>query len=274
MKKIGFVDFYLSECHANNYPAWINAAAKKLGLEYKVAYAWAENNVSPLDGITSEEWCKKFGAELCGSLSELCEKSDVIVVLSPSNPEKHLPYAETVLKYGKRTYIDKTFAPDLKTAEKIFELGEKYNTPFFSSSALRYADELCDLAGACTRVEIAGGGSNPAEYIIHQIEMLVKCLGVGATDVKVEKGDKIIYADVIYPDNRVGKMSFKDDFYDFIVTAKSREGESIESKIASPFFNNLIEEILRFFNSGTAPFDTEQTLEVMKIREMFIKALG
>ena len=274
MKKIGFVDYYISEWHANSYPAWIAEAAKNIGEEYKIAYAWAEKYVSPVDGRNTDEWCAAYGAEKCETIAELCEKSDVIMVLAPSNPETHLGYAKEVLKYGKRTYIDKTFAPDLKTAEKIFELGEKYNTPFFSSSALRYADELCDLVGACTRVEIAGGGSNPAEYIIHQIEMLVKCLGVGATDVKVEKGDKIIYADVIYPDNRVGKMSFKDDFYDFIITAKSREGERIESKIVSPFFNNLIEEILRFFNSGTAPFDTEQTLEVMKIREMFIKALG
>ena len=26
MKKIGFVDYYLSEWHANNYPAWIEEA--------------------------------------------------------------------------------------------------------------------------------------------------------------------------------------------------------------------------------------------------------
>ena len=38
MKKIGFVDYYISEWHANNYPAWIDA----LGCDYKVTHAWAE----------------------------------------------------------------------------------------------------------------------------------------------------------------------------------------------------------------------------------------
>ena len=49
MKKIGFIDYYLSEWHANNYPAWINEAADKLGLDCKVAYGWAEKSPSPLD---------------------------------------------------------------------------------------------------------------------------------------------------------------------------------------------------------------------------------
>ena len=37
MKKIGFVDYYISEWHANNYPTWIKEACEKLGTEYKVA---------------------------------------------------------------------------------------------------------------------------------------------------------------------------------------------------------------------------------------------
>ena len=57
MKKIGFVDYYLSEWHANNYVGWIKEACSKLGTDYEVAYAWAEINKSPIDGVTSEEWC-------------------------------------------------------------------------------------------------------------------------------------------------------------------------------------------------------------------------
>ena len=42
MKKIGFVDYYISEWHANNYPAWIDAAAKNAGLDYKAIASYAE----------------------------------------------------------------------------------------------------------------------------------------------------------------------------------------------------------------------------------------
>ena len=98
MKKIGFVDYFISEWHANNYPAWIERICAEMGADYKVAYAWAELDTSPVDGISTAEWCEKFGAERCATIDELCEKSDVIVILSPSNPETHLRYAEAVME--------------------------------------------------------------------------------------------------------------------------------------------------------------------------------
>ena len=82
MKKIGFIDFYLSEWHANNYPGWIKESCEKTGKEFTVAYAWAELDQSPSDGMTSAEWCRKFGCELCGSIEEVCEKSDYIICMT------------------------------------------------------------------------------------------------------------------------------------------------------------------------------------------------
>ena len=38
MKKIGFIDYYISEWHANNYPAWMKDACEKLGYEYDHEY--------------------------------------------------------------------------------------------------------------------------------------------------------------------------------------------------------------------------------------------
>ena len=90
MKKIGFVDYYISEWHANNYPVWIKEICEQTGEEFCIAYAWAERYDSPYDGRNTDEWCAAFGAEKCETIAELCEKSDYILVLSPSNPEKHL----------------------------------------------------------------------------------------------------------------------------------------------------------------------------------------
>ena len=157
MKTIGFADYFLDEWHANNYPAWFKELSEKAGKDFVVKYAWAEID-HPAGGRTTDAWCKDFGVERCNTLEELCEKADYIVVLAPSNPEKHFGYAETVLKYKKNTYIDKTFAPDYATAQAIFALGEKYGTKFFSSSALRYADELTAYAGKAKAVSTLGGG--------------------------------------------------------------------------------------------------------------------
>lgn len=274
MKKIGFVDYYISEWHANNYPDWM-AACENLGGEYKIAYAWAELDVSPEDGVTTAQWCEKYGAEKCDTIEELCEKSDVIVILAPSNPETHLRYAEKVLTYGKRTYIDKTFAPDLETAKKIFAIAEKYNTPFFSSSALRYATEL-DEYPACKSVMTTGGGDSPEEYIIHQAEMVVKKMGTGASEICATSICGQLSFHIKYNDDREALMIYGTGIpFAAYMTA---EGKSSKYKAAkSSYFKILAADILRFFEEGTTSFDGSETLEVMKIRDgvlKSVKALG
>lgn len=269
MKKIGFVDYYISEWHANNYPAWM-AACEELAPEYKIAYAWAELDVSPEDGVTTAEWCEKNGAEKCDTIEELCEKSDVIIILAPSNPEKHLGYAEKVLKYGKRTYIDKTFAPDLETAKKIFAIAKEYGTPFFSTSALRYATEL-DEYGDCDAVTITGGGETAEEYIIHQIEMLVKKMGIGAASVSAEQMVSQTIFHINYKDGRRAMMIYGQGIP--FAAYMMKEGQAPKYKAAkSSYFKILAADILRFFEEGTTSFDVEQTLEVMKIRDGALKA--
>ena len=179
MKKIGYVDYFIDEWHSNNYITWIDELCQEKGYDFKVSYAWSETDT--FEGkMSTDDWCKEKGIERCNSIEELCEKSDYIMILAPANPEKHLEYAETVLSYGKNTYIDKTFAPDIASAKKMYELGEKYGTKFFSTSALRYADELNSYESGVNSVIIKGGGRSFEEYIVHQIEMLVKLMGIGA----------------------------------------------------------------------------------------------
>ena len=68
---------------------------------------------------------------------------------------------------------------------EIFEIGKKYSTPFFSTSALRYATELSSADEADSLIT-TGCGSNFDEYIIHQCEMVIKTLGV---DLKLVSGE-------------------------------------------------------------------------------------
>ncbi len=265
MKTIGFIDYYLSEWHANNYPAWIKKAASDMGEDFEVKYAWAELDVSPLDSVSSAEWCEKNGAVLCRSIAELCEKSDYVLILAPSNPECHLAYAKQALKYGKNTYIDKTFAPDYETAKKIFDIAEKYGTKFFSSSALRYACELDSLAGAKSLIT-TGGGSNLDEYIIHQAEIAVKLLGAKPTRVRVEKPAASQSVCTVEFEGGKHSVMIHAPALGFSVNAENSLGENKGKNISSDFFAALISDILRFYLTGVTSFDAAQTLDVMKIR--------
>lgn len=268
MKKIGFVDYFISEWHANNYPTWIERICADTGLDYKVAYAWAELDTSPVDGISTDEWCEKFGAERCATVDELCEKSDVIVILSPSNPETHLRYAEAVLKYGKRTYIDKTFAPDAATASEIFALSEKYNAPFFSTSALRYATEL-DSVDAPDSILLTGGGSNLPEYFVHLGEMAVKKMGAVKSVKATKNGSQWIIGAKTASGKDATMIWGASMPYGAYMT---KDGKEAWKSIKSPFFDGLMADMLRFFETGKTSFDVSETLDVMRLRDAALKA--
>lgn len=270
MKSIGFVDFYISEWHANNYPGWIKEVNDKIGTDYEVKYAWAEQDISPVDGVSTEQWCRQRGVIRCETIAELCEKSDAIIILAPSNPEKHLQYAKEVLPFGKRTYIDKTFAPDLKTAEEIFRIAKEHECPFFSTSALRYAQELEEFHNAKDYF-IAGGGSNFNEYIIHTVEMAVVLLDEAVNQVKVDcvGTQRICHLTTI--SGREAVIGYS-PAVQFSIAAENSQGVNVQKEVVSPIFPNLIERILQFFEDGIVPFDARQTLEVMKIRTALLEA--
>lgn len=266
---IGLVDYFIDEWHSNNYIVWIKEICEKLGYEIEVKYAWAEADT--YEGkLSTDAWCAQKGIERCNTLEELCEKSDYIMILAPANPEKHLKYAETVLKYGKNTYIDKTFAPCVDEAKKMFALGEKYATKFFSTSALRYAEELESCSNA-TSVMLKGGGRSFDEYIVHQIEMLVKIMGIGAECVKVFPSGKQKMCIIKYADGRYGFLEYALS-NSFAFVAEDGEGQAINKNIVSPYFVNLLEHILSFFFNGELPFDHNQTIEVIRIRDALLKA--
>ncbi len=268
MTKIGFIDYYLSEWHANNYPAWIQQANSVLGTDFCLSYAWAELDVSPKDGITSEEWCKTFGAEQCATIEELCEKSDCILILAPTDPDRHLPYARKVLPFCKPTYIDKTFAENLSEANEIFRIAEEYKTPFFSSSALRYAEELKDLP-ALHSFMLTGGGGNFPEYSIHLVEMAVLLADVPAVQAKSEPVGSGRLCQIRFANGMEAALVYS-PAASYGLFAQPVAGKHCRRNITSQFFEGLIRDILQFFSRGTPSFNTAQTLRAMALRDSLL----
>jgi len=272
VKTIGFIDYYLWEFHANAYPNWMREVCEERKIDMTVARAWAEKDVSPVDGKSSAEWTELTGVPVCGTAEEVCEKSDFLVLLSPDNPENHLRYAQKVLAYGKPTYIDKTFAPDFATACKIYELSEKYGAPIFSTSALRCADELDGISDAFG-VITTGGGVNIERYIVHQLEMIVKLMGVSAKRViALTDGEQKSIA-IDYGVGKSAVINFSADM-PFAVSVQKSQGEKPEYlPVQSFYFKNLVREIIEFFNTGKPYVSKEQTLGLMAIRDACLKAV-
>lgn len=271
MKKIGFVDYFLDEWHANNYPEWIKAKNKG----FEVAYAYGE--VDKLNGKSTEQWCEDNGIERCKTIEELCEKSDVIAILSPDNSERHLMYAEQVLPFGKLTYIDKTFAPDSETAEKIFALSEKYHCPICSTSALRFATELENLQNVESMMSV-GGGMTYDIYAIHQLEMIVKLMGANVKRVIATQNTMSVNLTFEYADGRRASLIQTVNCYDipFMLLTK-HEGETDTTRyttIKSEYFQNFIDGLLAFFETGKLMATKQETLAVIRLIDNGKKALS
>ena len=59
----------------------------------------------------------------------------------------------------------------------------------------------------------------------------------------------------------------------FSVDIEKNDATAVYSEINSDYFKNLLRSILEFFESGVLPFESEETLEVIGIRDALIKAI-
>jgi predicted dehydrogenase len=275
--KIGFIDYYLDEWHANNYPRWIRESpANTSGAE--PAFAWGERD-SP-GGLSSAAWSRNYGAEPCGSIEEVCEKSGCLLILAPDHSEKHLEYARRVLPFGKPVYIDKTFAPNLQEAEEIFALAERYSAPLCSSSALRFAAEIAEFNGNALSVISSGGGPSFDTYAVHQMEMIVKVMGTGAEKVMalMNGGNKSLA--IRFRDGRGAQFNqAAGSSAPFTVSVETGETVETEKKaeyrpIESDFFRAFIDHLLVFYETGKTLALKEETLSVIALIDAGKQALA
>ena len=258
-KKIGFIDLFIDEFHANTYVRLIREA--KRGNEFELGYAWEE---APLEGRRNlQKWCAEMGMTPASSIEEVVENSDCICVLAPANPEVHERLAELALKSGKPLYIDKPFTNSFASAERIFATAEKYNTPLMSSSALRFSDEL--LSGKVQEINpilftTTGGGRSFDEYGIHQLEMIVSVMGADVKNITFTGNKKHLSLSYEFANGNMAQIAYS-PFMPFTITAAG-ENASVCLSSATHIFENLVDSILDFFADGKSRVPKEQTLGI------------
>ena len=271
-KRIGFIDLYINNWHANNYPAWFRTA--KRADEFELGYAYEE---TPAPGSPSlEDWCAKNGMRPAHDIETVVANSDCLCVLAPNNPEAHDRLAALPLAAGKPLYVDKTFAPDKATAARFFETARRHGTPLMSTSALRYGEEFVAMRkrfGQTRPVHVTatGGGRSFGEYSIHQIEMVVVALGLGARSVVRLPGCATELYSVRYADGVRSALLTYNPKADFTLTAFG-EDRVDGAPGATNMFPHLIDAMLEFFATGASLVPEAETIEVAAIRAAALKA--
>ena len=281
MKKIGFIDHYLHEWHADNMPKWISDAT---GGEMQVKYAWGETD-HPDGGKTNKEWSEELGIPLCDTIEEVIERSDYLIVLAPDSPQRHVDLCKLPLTSGKRTFVDKTFTLSKAEAEYMIDLAQKSNTPFFSASALRYATEYQEYPKEKIEYIDSRGMGSIKNYVVHQIEPIVLMMNGCAKRVMALVSDEhyedkdfllgtgkptFIYE---YRDGRRAVMHLFSNEVNFSMTVQNKDGTAAEIKPESDFFGESTKDLVNFFNTGEVTVPISQTMDTVAMIEAGIKAL-
>ncbi|MEK4359859.1 hypothetical protein NYE48_22815 [Paenibacillus sp. FSL M7-1455] len=262
MKKVGFIDYYLDEWHANQYPAWIRDAT---GGAMEVAFAYGMKDAG--HGLSNKEWCAKNGVTPCGTIEEVVARSDYLIVLSPDNPEQHEALAELPLASGKPTYIDKTFAPDRAAALRLFERAARHRTPLYSSSALRYAAEYAEVEREGIQVISSWGPGLLENYSIHQIEPIVALMGTEAKRVMYTGTAAAPALLIEFSGGRQATIQQPGPGCPFTMAVNYASGACRVVQPASDFFQSFIRDLARFFETGEAAVPPAETIAVISIIE-------
>ena len=271
--KIGLIDWFIDEFHATYYVQWFNEMPEFQ--EFEIHKAW-EHHAKP-EGRNLKAWCKEFKVPSADSMQEVLDSCDVFLVLAPSNPEVHEELVAPVLATGKPVYLDKPFASTKAAAERIFAMADRFGTPLWSSSALRFSDEIIkaktELFGGkpCEFASVMGGGSSMEEYLIHLVEMLVVLQGADAKRVMYcgkEKNDLLL---LDYADNRCGAVTMLPSL-GYIMLARDGEKVVFENSAATNIFWGLLREMLKFFKTGIEPVPRRETIAISGIVEKMLAA--
>lgn len=277
MKKVGIIDNYISNFHSNTYHRLFHEiAVEEAKEEYVITHIYAKTDKSPSTGETTDEWCQKTGALKCETIKQVCDEADVLMVLSPNNPELHEEFCRIAFESGKPVYVDKTFAPDYETAKRIAQCGKANNASFWSSSATRFEPCVSQFLKAdspsVNSVTVESGYAFEI-YSIHLIELMNTFMKNGAKSVICRNNSANKVFEVRYKDGRKAFLNqFEGTYADFCCYPEINN-ECTQMYCKSDFWKCFCKALLEFFETGKAPVNIENTLECIAVRSALKKSI-
>ncbi|WP_209328994.1 Gfo/Idh/MocA family protein [Lunatimonas salinarum] len=277
-KRVGIIG--LDTSHSIAFTKAFNAsdAAADLG-GYKVVAAYPQgskdikSSVDRIPGYIKE--IHQLGVEVVGSIKELLDKVDY-VLLETNDGRLHLEQALEVFKSGKRVFIDKPISASLVDAIAIFNASEKYHVPTFSSSSLRYMENVIAVNNGKIGKVLGADAYSPATlepthpdlfwYGIHGVETLYAVMGKGCKTVQrtFHTDSEIVVG--TWEDGRIGTFrGLRSGKTGYGGTAFGTEGVSNLGPYGG--YRPLLVEISKFFNTGIPPIDPRETIELFAFME-------
>jgi hypothetical protein len=213
---------------------------------------------------------EQFGLEIVDSIEDLCQKVDG-VMLESVDGRPHLEQAKIVIAAGKPLWVDKPVADDLADVIELFRLAKENNVPCWSSSAARYGEGVAgardnEELGQIVSCDVFGSSSwaeqHPSLYLygIHAVEPLFTVMGPGCETLQRTKTDGVDLVIGVWKGGRIGTFrdlrGGKTDFTTIIY------GKNKMVTAKSSGYAPLLQQIVKFFQTGNPPVPSEETIEI------------
>ena len=222
----------------------------------------------------------KWQIELVDSIEALVQRVDAVMITSVDG-RVHLSQARPVLAARKPLFVDKPFTAGIRDAIELAKLARETGTPIFSSSSLRFSDDVVAIKHDQRLKQVLGAmtwGPGTLEphhpdlfwYTIHAVEMLYTFMGPGCE--RVTRTDTP-GADVVVGHWQNGRIG---------IVRGIREGASTYGQVvfgggavvsAPPAtagtaakrssYYGLISAVMEFFRTGRSPVPLDETVEIM-----------
>lgn len=214
----------------------------------------------------------KYGVKFYDRIEDLVTNVDA-VLLESVDGRPHLEQVKPVLQAHKPVFIDKPMAASLRDVLEIFRLAKAENVPVFSSSSLRFSAAnqalhhgslgrvtYCETYGPC---EMEPHHPDLFWYGIHGVEALYTVMGPGCDTV--QRGtttNGTIEVIGTWKDGRKGVFREGKGFHGL---AKGEKGEAPAGTWDG--YVPLLQQIIKFFQTGVAPVQPEETIEIIAFLE-------
>jgi predicted dehydrogenase len=277
--RIGMIGLDTSHCEAftkviNDPNSGPDYAGFKVTAAYPYGSRTIESSASRIPKYTED--IKKYGVKITGSIEELLKETDVIL-LETNDGRLHKEQALQVIKARKKFFIDKPISASLKDAIDIFEAAKKNNVPVFSCSSLRFTPVVQEIASGKKIGKVLGADTfTPCTiekthpdlfwYGIHGIETLYTILGRNCKQVIRAYQEETDVVTGIWNDGRIGTFrGTRNGQHDYGGTAFGEKGNITFTPEGG--YEPLLKEIIKFFRTGIAPVDPQDTIELCAFME-------
>jgi predicted dehydrogenase len=221
--------------------------------------------------------------ELVDSIDALIARVDAVMLTSVDG-RVHLSQVRPVLAARKPVFVDKPLAANVGDAVEIARLARESRTPVFSSSSLRFGDEVQAIKRDARVQQVHGAiawGPGTLEphhpdlfwYGIHAVEILYTFMGKGCERLTRTYASGADVVTCQWRDGRTGIVRTIREgtaSYGQVVFGSKGIVSTLPPDPAAPkrsSYHGLISAVIEFFRTGTSPVPIEETLEIMAFME-------